>query len=231
MDTNLTGNYSIAEYESWRETACQPNYFSHNVAGANSSCDSYMPLPMPSPTPLPSALIDGASSRSLAAVRAAARPHRTRPWASVLDHDTLGLCALDAAGSLTAAVTSNGANHKIAGRVGDAPIIGAGGYADDASRGCAACTGDGDITQRFLPSFTATENMRRGMTPLAACTDAVRRIMDRVADFSIGLVCLNAAGDYAAVAHGWGGDGFRFCVAAPDTDGEVICKNVQSLAR
>lgn len=35
-------------------------------------------------------------------------------------------------------------------RVGDAPLVGAGGYADG-TVGAAACTGDGDIMMRFLP--------------------------------------------------------------------------------
>jgi N4-(beta-N-acetylglucosaminyl)-L-asparaginase len=59
----------------------------------------------------------------------------------VRDHDTRGLCALDVAGSLTAVVTSNGAGHKVAGRVGDAPVVGAGGYASDDARGCSATAG------------------------------------------------------------------------------------------
>lgn len=37
-------------------------------------------------------------------------------------------------------------------RVGDAPIVGAGGYADG-TVGAAACTGDGDIMMRFLPRY------------------------------------------------------------------------------
>ena len=39
---------------------------------------------------------------------------------------------------------------KIYRRVGDSPIPGAGGYADNAVGGAAA-TGDGDVLMRFLP--------------------------------------------------------------------------------
>lgn len=230
-DTNLSGAHSIQQYESWLGSDCQPNYYSDEVVGANNSCGPYSPRSLISPTPLPSSLVaDVSRSESLAAARKLERPHRNRAWATPSDHDTLGLCALDAAGSLTAAVTSNGASHKVAGRVGDAPVVGAGGYASDSARGCAACTGDGDITQRFLPSFVATENMRRGMKPLAACEDAVRRIMEHVSDFSIGIVCLNSDGEFAAAAHGWGGDGFKYCAASPAvSNGQVVCSNVQSL--
>ena len=48
--------------------------------------------------------------------------------------------------------SSNGAQHKVAGRVGDAPIAGAGSYADSHVGGAAA-TGDGDIMLRFLPTY------------------------------------------------------------------------------
>jgi N4-(beta-N-acetylglucosaminyl)-L-asparaginase len=232
--TNLTGAVAAGMYAAWRDSACQPNYYSPAVVGANVSCGPYSPLPMPTATPLPQALHagpggdGGAAAAALARARSLARPHRVRAWATERNHDTLGLCALDVAGSLTAVVTSNGAGHKVAGRVGDAPVIGAGGYASDESRGCAAATGDGDITQRFLPAFVATEAMRRGAAPLAACEEAVRRIMSKVSVFSIGIVCLNSDGDYAAAAHGWGGDGFKFCVRSPLLNG-THCENVQSL--
>ena len=129
-------------------------------------------------------------------------------------------------GSLTAAVTSNGASHKVAGRVGDAPIVGAGGYAADGA-GCAAATGDGDITQRFLPAFYATEQMRMGRSPQEACDAAVRRIMAKVSDFSIGLVCLSPSGEHAASAHGWQPQQFGYCHG--DEHNDVRCEKVTSL--
>jgi N4-(beta-N-acetylglucosaminyl)-L-asparaginase len=136
------------------------------------------------------------------------------------------MCALDVAGNIAAGVSSNGANHKVAGRIGDAPIVGAGGYASN-DAGCAAATGDGDITMRFLPAYQAVENMRRGMTPADACEDAVRRIMKYYTTFELGLLCLNADGDWGASSHGWT---FTYCVAAPSTGGETICPPVPPIA-
>jgi N4-(beta-N-acetylglucosaminyl)-L-asparaginase len=43
-----------------------------------------------------------------------------------LDHDTIGMVAIDAAGNLAGACTTSGLAFKIHGRVGDSPIIGAG---------------------------------------------------------------------------------------------------------
>lgn len=55
-------------------------------------------------------------------------------------------------GGLQAATSTNGANHKIAGRIGDSPIVGAGAYADN-TVGAAVETGDGDVMMRFLPTY------------------------------------------------------------------------------
>ena len=47
-------------------------------------------------------------------------------------------------------------------RVGDAAVPGAGAYVDS-SIGGAAATGDGDVMMRFLPSFFAVQEMKRGI--------------------------------------------------------------------
>ena len=58
-------------------------------------------------------------------------------------YGTVGAVAMDRAGNLAAATSTGGLNAKPPGRVGDAPIIGAGTYADNAS--CAvSATGDGE---------------------------------------------------------------------------------------
>ena len=58
-------------------------------------------------------------------------------------YGTVGAVAMDSDGNLAAATSTGGLNAKPPGRVGDAPIIGAGTYADNAS--CAvSATGDGE---------------------------------------------------------------------------------------
>jgi isoaspartyl peptidase/L-asparaginase-like protein (Ntn-hydrolase superfamily) len=227
--SNLTYNNSqnAQDILAWRAGGCQPIYYDPAWAlGANVTCGPYGVAPQPSPTPLPPAQHGSSGWRSVARARNAAAPHRRRGWATPSDHDTLGLCALDVSGSLAAGVTSNGARHKVAGRVGDAPLIGAGAYASNDAGGCAAVTGDGDITQRFLPSFLATESMRAGVAPLQACEGAVRRIMASVSDFAIGIVCLNAAGEYAAASHGWS---FTYCAQGGGAGAQPNCTKVVPL--
>lgn len=58
-------------------------------------------------------------------------------------YGTVGAVAMDRQGNLAAGTSTGGMNAKPSGRVGDAPIIGAGTYADNAS--CAvSATGDGE---------------------------------------------------------------------------------------
>ncbi|KAK3914537.1 N(4)-(beta-N-acetylglucosaminyl)-L-asparaginase [Frankliniella fusca] len=118
------------------------------------------------------------------------------PW----NHDTIGMVAMDAEGRLAAGTSTNGARHKIAGRVGDSPIPGSGAFADQ-EVGAAAATGDGDIMMRFVPSFLAVELMRQGATPEAAAAEAIGRIAARYPDFSGALIVLRKDGEYAAACH------------------------------
>jgi len=62
------------------------------------------------------------------------------------------MLAIDSRGHTAAGTSTNGAKHKIPGRIGDSPIAGAGAYADQ-DVGAAAGTGDGDIMMRFLPRY------------------------------------------------------------------------------
>jgi len=99
-------------------------------------------------------------------------------------------------------------------------------YADNEA-GCAAATGDGDITMRFLPAFLAVELMRGGAAPQAACDAAVRRIM-RVygTNFHIGLVCVDPEGAVGASSQGWT---FTYGLASAATNGTAITVAVPPL--
>ncbi|RHY15781.1 hypothetical protein DYB37_011063 [Aphanomyces astaci] len=128
-EESLTTPYSTQLYLQWKENQCQPNYFK-NVRGQASSCPPYDPLP-------PHTVTTNMDARQ------AINQH---------NHDTIGMIALDTHGRMAAGTSSNGASHKIMGRVGDAPLPGAGCYVDN-DKGAAAATGDGDVMMRFLPSY------------------------------------------------------------------------------
>lgn len=66
------------------------------------------------------------------------------PWLPEWNMGTVGAVAIDSAGLLTAATSTGGMTAKRYGRIGDAPIIGAGNFADNAS--CAvSATGHGEF--------------------------------------------------------------------------------------
>jgi N4-(beta-N-acetylglucosaminyl)-L-asparaginase len=68
---------------------------------------------------------------SLTAARDLAHLHSHR------GHDTIGMIAIQANGSVACGTTTNGASHKVAGRVGDSPIVGSGAYCESAVGGAA----------------------------------------------------------------------------------------------
>jgi beta-aspartyl-peptidase (threonine type) len=62
-------------------------------------------------------------------------------------HGTVGAVALDGAGNLAAATSTGGRTNKLAGRVGDTPVVGAGTFADTGL--AISGTGDGDVFLRL----------------------------------------------------------------------------------
>lgn len=117
------------------------------------------------------------------------------------NHDTIGMVAVDQNGDVAAGTSTNGAKYKIPGRIGDSPIPGAGAYADNEVGGAAA-TGDGDIMLRFLPSFLAVEEMRRGASPGDAASVAVKRIASHYSNFMGAVIAVTKNGEYGAACHG-----------------------------
>lgn len=120
-----------------------------------------------------------------------------------LNHDTIGMLALDASGNLSGACTTSGMAFKLHGRVGDSPIIGAGLYIDNEVGG-ATSTGVGEEVIRNVGSFLVVELMRQGYSPENACKAAVQRIInkkpERAKDLQVGFLALNKKGEYGAYA-------------------------------
>ncbi len=92
---------------------------------------------------------------------------------SALPHDfkygTVGAVALDAAGNLAAGTSTGGMTLKRYGRVGDAPIIGAGTFADN--RSCAvSATGWGEYFIRLTIARDICAQVEYGGKPVAEAT-------------------------------------------------------------
>lgn len=120
-----------------------------------------------------------------------------------LNHDTIGMVAMDAKGNLSGSCTTSGMGFKMRGRLGDSPIIGAGLFVDN-EVGAATATGQGEDVIRIAGSHTVVELMRQGLTPEQACKKAVERILrikkDKAKEIQIGFIAINKKGQYGGFA-------------------------------
>jgi N4-(beta-N-acetylglucosaminyl)-L-asparaginase len=139
----------------------------------------------------------------------------TLTWAwEMAGHPTFGTIdclARNAKGEMSGVTTTSGLAWKIAGRVGDSPIIGAGLYVDQ-DVGGAGSTGRGEENIRIVGGHTVVENMRHGMTPRDACLEALKRVarnfdndMSRLEKVDLNFYALRNDGEYAGAAL-WNGE-------------------------
>jgi L-asparaginase / beta-aspartyl-peptidase len=132
----------------------------------------------------------------------AREPRHERPEASTgltpeaRTSGTVGAVALDRSGNLAAATSTGGMTNKRWGRIGDAPIIGAGTYADNES--CAvSATGHGEYFIRAVVAHDICARMRYGGQSLAAAAEAV--VMDRLVRMggTGGVIAIDRRGNIA----------------------------------
>jgi len=120
-----------------------------------------------------------------------------KPVINIENHDTIGMLTLDGNGDLAGACTTSGLAYKMAGRVGDSPIIGSGLYIDNEVGG-AAGTGLGEEIMKQVGSFLIVELMRNGMSPGEACKEAVMRTVRKaknIENFQVCYIAINKAGE------------------------------------
>jgi N4-(beta-N-acetylglucosaminyl)-L-asparaginase len=89
---------------------------------------------------------------------------------------TIHCSAVNEKGEMSGGTTTSGLAWKMAGRVGDSPIIGAGCFTDQ-EIGSAGATGNGEENIKICGAHTIVENLRKGMSPKEAGLDALRRIV------------------------------------------------------
>lgn len=92
---------------------------------------------------------------------------------------TVGAVALDSKGNLAAATSTGGTPRKMAGRVGDTPVIGAGTYADNLL-GAVSCTGWGEGIMRIGLARLVLFHIQTGHSPVTAVKNAVEEMRRRV---------------------------------------------------
>lgn len=121
-----------------------------------------------------------------------------KPIINIENHDTIGMLAIDENGTISGACTTSGLAYKMAGRVGDSPIIGAGLFVDN-EVGAAVATGLGEEVMKTVGSFLVVELMRQGKSPQEACEEAIGRIVNKpnsnYKDFQVGYIAVNKQGE------------------------------------
>ncbi len=118
-------------------------------------------------------------------------------------HGTINCLALNEKGEMSAVTTTSGVAWKIAGRLGDSPIIGGGMWLDQ-DVGGAGSTGRGEENLRVCGAHTVVENMRHGMSPKDAILDAFKRVArnfdndaERLSQIDLNFYALRKDGEYA----------------------------------
>ncbi len=120
-----------------------------------------------------------------------------KPIINIENHDTIGMLAIDINGDISGGCTTSGLAYKMAGRVGDSPIIGSGLFVDN-EIGAATATGLGEEVLKTVGSFLIVELMRQGKTPQQACEEAIGRIIKKnpdYKDFQVGYIAVNKKGE------------------------------------
>lgn len=137
---------------------------------------------------------------------------------------TVHLACQDSKGNMSVVTSTSGMAFKIAGRVGDSPIIGAGLYVDNTIGTCGS-TGRGEANIRACASFAVVELMRHGATPVDAGLEVMQRIVEQTQEpqlldndgkpaFGLKFYIMHKSGQHAGVSL-WGPTTY----AVADTDG------------
>jgi len=109
---------------------------------------------------------------------------------------TVGAVAVDSRGVLAAATSTGGVTLKLAGRVGDSPIVGAGNYASPFV--AASATGTGEFVMRTLSTRAVSDRVERG-EGVDAAVRAELDLMGREFDADVGIIAVDRDGNPVAL--------------------------------
>ena len=107
--------------------------------------------------------------------------------------DTVGAVAIDSLGNVASATSTGGTRQKMPGRVGDSPLVGSGGYADNWTAAVGA-TGQGESIMKVVLSKRVCDFVADGLSAQAACEAAIRLLEERVGG-ECGLIAVDAQGN------------------------------------
>ena len=122
--------------------------------------------------------------------------------------DTVGACAMDAAGRIAVAASTGGIMLKLPGRVGDTPLVGCGSYCGPA--GAVTCTGHGESAMRVCLAKHVYDLLACGQDALAAARQGVEHAV-RTVDGKVGVIVLDSRGNRA-----WTTSTMRIATGVPE---------------
>ena len=115
-----------------------------------------------------------------------------------MQHDTVGAVAMDNDGNVASATSTSGSPFKPMGRVGDSPLYGSGGYAEN-KLGAAGATGKGEHIMRLLLSKYACDLLKGEAGDALWSADAALRFAEqRIQNSMCGVILIDAHGRVAA---------------------------------
>jgi beta-aspartyl-peptidase (threonine type) len=120
---------------------------------------------------------------------------KKRRFGETFSHETVGAVALDNRGNMAAATSTGGVTGKLVGRIGDVPIVGSGGYADNRI-GAVSSTGDGEAILRVNLARLVLNYMEVGVNVQKAAEKALDYMKDRVNGRG-GLIAVDTEGNIA----------------------------------
>jgi N4-(beta-N-acetylglucosaminyl)-L-asparaginase len=101
-----------------------------------------------------------------------------KEWFSKFKHKTgtIHLGAVDSNGDIGSCTTTSGLAFKLAGRVGDSPLLGCGNYCDN-DTGSGGATGRGEACILANGGSFIVHQMALGKSPVDACLEACKRVV------------------------------------------------------
>jgi beta-aspartyl-peptidase (threonine type) len=132
------------------------------------------------------------------------------------DGDTVGAVALDMNGNVASATSTGGTRSKHPGRVGDSPLVGSGGYADNWSAAVSA-TGEGEALMRVVISKRVCDLVAGGLSAQMACEAAIQLLEERTQGHG-GLIAVDIRGG-VGVAFNTGGMPYAYAIG----DESIVC--------
>ncbi|MHA1577645.1 MAG: isoaspartyl peptidase/L-asparaginase family protein [Candidatus Thorarchaeota archaeon] len=119
-------------------------------------------------------------------------PNRTKNIPISGGCDTVGCVAVDSNGRIAAGNSTSGWLGKLPGRVGDAPIIGSGVYANELA--AAVCTGKGEQILRIVMGRMAVYYVEEGLSLVEACKKIMRVLREKTSG-EAGLIMIDKFGN------------------------------------